>query len=99
MARMSYIQDPVTHELIPRDQYHAKKYADAPMIMPDLPDFKSPIDGSVVKGRAGMRDHCKKHNVVPTAELSGLPPKPLVQEYRPDREAIRRTIADQLYRR
>lgn len=62
----------------------------------DIPDFVSPIDGSVVSGRAGLREHCLKHNVVPTAELKGLPMKTLNQEYAPsqrEREATKRTIA------
>ena len=61
-------------------------------IMGDLPDFVSPIDGSVVNGRKGMREHCKQHNVVPTADLAGLPPKQMNGEYKPDRQAIRETI-------
>jgi hypothetical protein len=44
-----------------------------PTILPDIPDFISPIDGTVVHGRAGIREHCLKHNVVQTAELKGLP--------------------------
>ena len=32
-------------------------------IMGDLPDFVSPIDGTVVHGRAGLREHMKRHNV------------------------------------
>lgn len=66
--------------------------------LPDLPDFKSPIDGSIVRGRAGLREHCSKHNVVPTADLAGLPPKRAVEEYKPDRAAIRQEIARQLYK-
>jgi hypothetical protein len=54
-----------------------------PSILPDLPDFVSPIDGTVVKGRKGMRDHCARHDVVPTADLKGLPPKLAVSEYAP----------------
>ena len=41
--------------------------------MPDLPDFVSPIDGKSYSGRAGLREHCKRHDVVPNAELKGLP--------------------------
>lgn len=101
MARHSYVQDPVTLELVPRDEYVARmpRRQITATIAPDLPDFRSPIDGTIVRGRAGMRDHCKRHNVVPTADLAGLPTKPMNQEYKPDREAIRRTIADQVYRR
>lgn len=63
--------------------------------MPDLPDFVSPIDGKTYSGRAGLREHCVKHDVVPTADLAGLPHR------RPDwtpspreREETRRVIAD-----
>lgn len=41
--------------------------------MPDLPDFVSPIDRKMYSGRAGLREHCKRHNVVPNEELKGLP--------------------------
>lgn len=42
-------------------------------VLPDLPDFVSPIDGRLYSGRAGMRHHNALHNVVPTADLAGLP--------------------------
>jgi hypothetical protein len=42
-------------------------------ILPDLPDFVSPIDGLAYSGRAGLREHCKRHDVVPNADLKGLP--------------------------
>jgi hypothetical protein len=42
-------------------------------ILPDLPDFVSPIDGKRYSGRAGMREHNLRHNVVPNADLKGLP--------------------------
>lgn len=62
----------------------------------DLPDFVSPIDGTVVSGRAGMREHCKKHDVVPTADLAGLPHRR--PDTMPDRTQIREIIARQLYK-
>lgn len=43
------------------------------MIMGDLPDFVSPIDRKLYSGRAGMREHNQRHNVVPHADLVGLP--------------------------
>lgn len=42
-------------------------------IMPDLPDFVSPIDHKTYSGRAGMREHNLRHNVLPHADLKGLP--------------------------
>ena len=65
-------------------------------VMGDLPDFVSPIDGSLVRGRAGMREHCRKHDVVPTADLKGLPIGPPQQQ--PDRAAIREQLIKQYYK-
>lgn len=65
-------------------------------VMPDLPDFVSPIDGKTYSGRAGMREHCARHDVVPTAELKGLPIGP--PKYEPDRKAIRQELIRQYYR-
>jgi len=73
----------------------------APMVFGDIPDFVSTIDGSVVRGRAGLRDHCARHGVVPMQEVQGLPPKPAVKPYElptREREQTKRTmhqIADQ----
>jgi hypothetical protein len=69
------------------------------MIAPDLPDFVSPIDGTTVRGRAGMREHCKKHDVVPTSDLAGLPTLPLVSEWKHtprEREEIRQTLSREI---
>lgn len=42
-------------------------------ILPDLPDFVSSVDGKTYSGRAGMREHNARHNVVPVEDLKGLP--------------------------
>lgn len=38
--------------------------------MPDIPDFVSPIDGRVINGRAGLRQHNKDHNVTNVADYT-----------------------------
>lgn len=38
--------------------------------MPDLPDFVSPIDGQVVHGRAGLREHNRRHGVTNPADFT-----------------------------
>ena len=48
-------------------------HASGVAILPDLPDFVSPVDGKRYSGRAGLREHCLRNNVVPNAELKGLP--------------------------
>jgi hypothetical protein len=75
MARRSWIQiDGVLYEkgvdIIPEQERSSHV-----TILGDLPDFISPIDNTLVSGRKGMREHCKRHDVVPTEELKGLPPK------------------------
>lgn len=102
MARRSFVQiggklyergvDTIPELDSGRDGVGGGSYA----ILGDLPDFVSPIDGSVVRGRAGLREHCKKHDVVPTADLKGLPVgRP---QHEPDRAAIRETLKKIYYK-
>lgn len=97
MARKSYIQiNGVLYDKAGPLPELAGQGDRSPTIMGDLPDFISPIDGSVVSGRAGLREHCKRHDVVPTAELKGLPiGRP---QYEPDRAAIRELLKRQYYK-
>lgn len=67
------------------------------VVAPDLPEFVSPIDGKTYSGRAGLREHCARHNVVPTADLAGLPTLPRQREIVRSREQVaqnKRTIAE-----
>ena len=100
MARKSFIQinGVLYDKSAPLPEGVAGPQAASPSVMSDLPDFVSPIDGKVYSGRAGMRDHCARHNVVPTADLKGLPPKPANQAYQPDRAAIRESLKRQFYK-
>lgn len=99
MSRQRWIQ--VNGQLIPADEYTQQSETKGATILPDLPDFRSPIDGTIVRGRAGLRDHCKRHNVVPTADLAGLPTKlahndvPLSREYREETKRIMARIIDE----
>ena len=76
----------------------------ASTILPDIPDFVSPVDGSIVRGRAGLREHNLRNNVVNTLDLAGLPNMTMntdirsSSEKRRDAEHRKETIARQLYR-
>jgi hypothetical protein len=94
MARKTYVQ--IDGKLYDKDQL-AHSGPTAPVILGDIPDFVSPIDGKVVSGRAGLRDHCRRHGVVPTEELKGLPPKPANMPYQPssqERQQTKQVLAD-----
>jgi hypothetical protein len=96
MPRRSFVQ--INGKLYERgvDEIPDDPRSKSAAVYGDLPDFVSPIDGSVVSGRAGMREHCKKHDVVPTADLKGLPHRR--PDTHPDRAEIREIIARQLYK-
>jgi hypothetical protein len=100
MPRRSFVQiDGVLYE---RGVDALPESADAPggpTVLPDLPDFVSPIDGKLYAGRAGLREHCRRHDVVPNADLVGLKPLTTAQEYKPDRAAIRQEIIKTMYQK
>jgi len=99
MARQSFVQinGVLYDKSLPLPEGVEVKGGRAPGIQADLPDFVSPIDGKTYSGRAGLRDHCARHDVVPTVELKGLPPKTMQNTAPPSeayREQTRRTIAE-----
>lgn len=98
MARTSYIQigGKLYDKSLPLPDGVENPERKSSPIYGDLPDFVSPIDGKTYSGRAGMRDHCARHNVVPTADLAGLPVGHPRSE--PDRGAIKRELVKQLYK-
>jgi hypothetical protein len=71
-------------------------------VMPDLPDFVSPIDMKRYSGRAGMREHNKRHDVIPNEELKGLPVLTSQSDQRPpeqrraDAEARKRLLINEV---
>jgi hypothetical protein len=66
--RTRYRWDPEKNELVKIESQNAEF---GTLIMPDLPDFVSPIDGKVVHGRKGLRDHEKRHNVTNVNDFKG----------------------------
>ena len=97
MPRRSFVQ--INGKLYERgvDAIPEQVSATGANVYGDIPDFVSPIDGTVVRGRAGLRDHCARHGVVPTQELKGLPPKPMNMNLQPtpqERQQTRQVMAD-----
>jgi len=74
-TRITYVfpsdgSEPYVKGTRPIEDVRGNRY---PTIQGDLPDFVSPIDGRLYSGRAGLREHCIRHDVVPNADLKGLP--------------------------
>ena len=66
---MRYIQHPITHKLIPAEEYERPREA-GHFIHADVTSFVSPVDGSVITDRKQLREHNKRNNVVSADEFS-----------------------------
>lgn len=74
MTRSSFVYDPVSKTMVNKDQFRLSLGLPLRVsFLADLPDFVSPIDGKLYSGRAGLREHNKRHDVVSNADLVGLP--------------------------
>lgn len=92
MSRRSYVQiNGVLYEKGTEPVGEGARGA-GPAILGDLPDFVSPIDGKAYSGRAGLREHCRRHDVVPNADLAGLPTLKTDTDIRP-KDVIKRDAA------
>lgn len=81
--------------------YLAGATNDKATFIPDEGTFVSPIDGKTYSGKAGMREHNARHNVINNRDLAGLPtgvntgpPPPRTER---EREKLRRHIGEIAY--
>jgi hypothetical protein len=87
VTRRSWIVNPnPPYNLIPKEEY-VRPTKEVHTIMPDFADFVSPIDGTVIKGRKGYREHCKLHNVTGTGDFKEQWKKPRVDPVKADKPA------------
>ena len=72
IMRTVYIQDPVTHKLIPKEEYKRRfkqligyevNQAKTAFIQGDIEPFISPIDKSIITSKSSLREHNRKHGV------------------------------------
>lgn len=66
--RASYVQiwddEAGRYVLVPRGEYVPQRER-THLVMPDLPDYTSPIDGRLVSGRVARREDLKRHGCRP----------------------------------
>lgn len=69
MARRTWVQDPDTGKLIPKEKYRrGKDYQH--YVQGDVEAFVSPIDGSVIDDRGKLRRHNARHGVTDSRDYS-----------------------------
>jgi hypothetical protein len=79
MTRRSYVQDPATGKLVPKEEWYAgRDEPNAPMVMPDLKPYQSMVTGEQIGGRRQHREHLKAHGVVEVGNsFDKATPKPI----------------------
>jgi hypothetical protein len=88
----TYVQDPVTLELIPKEKYYREPVAH--YIIPDISPYKSMQTGEMIQGRAQHREHIYRHNLVEIGNEIKHHLKP--RETKVDRAGIRRDLINAL---
>lgn len=73
MTRKSWIQDPETLKLIPRDEYVPRQSKAGFFVMGDIQPYKSMITGEIIHGRRQHREHLRQHGCI---EVGNERPKP-----------------------
>lgn len=66
---MRYIQHPITHELVPAEEYE-RPSARHHIVQGDIEPFISPIDKTVISSRAHLREHNLRHGVTNSADYT-----------------------------
>lgn len=85
---------------IPADSLHGV----GSMVLPDIQPFVSTVDGSVVLGRASLREHNRRHNVTNVADYKETWAKAQAQREAAFKgelrdSSLRETLARETYRR
>ena len=94
MPRQRYIQDPVTLELVPADEYQRRPDPHAPFVVPDISPYQSMATGEMITSRSKHREHLRQHGLVEIGnEVKAAMTK---QQPKDDREGRRRAIAEVL---
>ena len=71
MARSSWVLCEKRGKLIPKDEYYGAPPERGVLVVGDLPDMVSTVDGRIIHGRAGMRRHNKELGVTFTEDFKG----------------------------
>lgn len=73
--RTTYIQDRETGKFITKEAFNRKYYSNdkamqSAYVQGNFEEFISPVDGSIIGGRAKLREHNKKHGVTDARDYS-----------------------------
>lgn len=98
--KQRFIQDPVTFELVPREQYVSRASVAAPYVIPDIEPYQSMADGTMITSRSHHRAHLRQHGLTEIGNEVNAAVK-MAQEastQKVDRKAVRADIIEALRR-
>lgn len=91
--KKTWIQDPVTGELIPKEEWRGPSVSKTAYVMPDIQGYKSMATGEWIISRSEHREHLKRHGLVEIGnEKIENKPRPL------DRAGVRRAAEEAVRR-
>lgn len=89
-TRGSFVFDPETNKLVPKDEYYGSSTVAAPFVMADIQPYKNMVDGKMITSRSHHREFLKANRLVEVGnEVKAHTQK---QAPRVDREQLRRDI-------
>lgn len=89
MTRKSWVQDPETLKLIPKDEYQPRSQAGF-FVMGDIQPYKSMITGEMITGRRQHREHLRQHGCIEVGNEKLTPRRTI----NPTRDDYRRSVAE-----
>lgn len=94
MIRGTWVYDPDTGQLVPKDEFHSRKPAPkrgtvaSPMLIRDCIEVKSMVDGQIYTSKSALRRSYREKGYIEVGnEELKAPPKP-----KPDRKGIRDAV-------
>lgn len=63
-VRGSFVWDPISKSMVPKDQYYEVMESSAPMVMPDIQPYQSMATGEIINSRSQHRAHLRQHGLV-----------------------------------
>lgn len=95
MPRKRYIQDPVSLELIPAEEYRGPSSSKSAYVVPDIAPYRSMVDGSMITSRSHHRAHLKQHGMVEIGnEINHHMKQAQQPRNMPDRRELNRAIVE-----
>ena len=91
--KRTYVQDPVTHQLVPKEDWHGPSESKTAYVMPDIQGYKSMATGEWISSRSEHREHLKRHGLI---EIGNE--KQVNKAREPDRAGIRRAAEEAVRR-